>query len=343
LHYNNQQAGVKMEVFNWGGNIHAYNPFVRSGSMPPAEMFKYTVSTVNVDPGLTADTSVGVLDTVLEVESKAMFFSNGMFRKYVVPQGANQLEIYAFGGHNQANYGVYNQGGFSYRKLAMTAGQSLTVITGSAIYTLSPTLPAYAEVKARYTAMYALNWTPTFGFCIGGTGALAGVYQAFDPAVELMPAIHAKSIIVAGGAASDVWNAGNNPRKGGVGGGTTGANGTQGTGGSQTAAGSGCTAGYYMAAGLNGLTSWSGWGGGPGGAGYYGGGAGLGERYNDSTGGGGSGYVGGVTSGYTQQGVPAAAPAGVDGLHKDAVFARFNAYALASKQYGVVYIVPKAV
>jgi hypothetical protein len=281
----------------------------------------------------------GTRDVLQGLGAAAMATGNGMFVKYVVPAGAQQLELFCFGAGQETQFvtgSAPGAGGFSYGRILVSGGSSLAIVTGANVLpsaTDATTYQAYKDIAANYGYNSSTNYGIKHGFSYGS--ALAGVFEVFDPVTTAMSALQSKAIILAGGAGD---------RDGGYthayGGGSTGANGvswhgTWSTGGSQTAAGTGHANGYY----LYGPQGYVGdWGGGGGGGGYWAGGSG--RKFNEGAGG--SGFVGGtvahaVTGGYTQQGIPTLAPAGVVGsANAAAAFAAF--WANPDRNKGAVYV-----
>ncbi|MEZ0112070.1 putative repeat protein (TIGR01451 family) [Catenulispora sp. EB89] len=233
------------------------------------------------------------------------FTYSGSDQAFVVPKGVSSLTVSASGAGGGGRNGA--AGGLSTGTLAVSAGDSLTVMVGQA-----------GTVKGAAT--YGAGGSGGSGsrFSGGSGGGMSALWTGAS--------LTGTPLLVAGGGAGGAEGG----SSGGSGGGASGANGgnpgsgggSGGQGGSQSTGGpaavttnncaSGPTAGarYRGGNGGNGGAD----AGGGGGGGYFGGGGGqcqqdTGGTNSDTGGGGGSGYTGGagVTDGSTQAGLGSAA------------------------------------
>ncbi|PWG08744.1 hypothetical protein DF268_36280 [Streptomyces sp. V2] len=238
-----------------------------------------------------------------------LFSYTGADQTFSVPPGVSSLNVQLWGAGGGGDNSTYYAGqvggaggGYTTGTLAVTPGQSLTVMAGQG-----------GQVNA-YALMYggggAGGWTQTAGAIGASGGGMSALWNGASFSTPLL--------IAGGGGGASPGADTNNPRPG-AGGGTNGGGdgqpalsgqgGTQsaggtaatnGTGGSQCAA-TANTAGrqWYGGNGFNSVAGRGGEGGGGGGGGYFGGGGGscqlMGPRtaYN-GPGGGGSGYIGGA-------------------------------------------------
>ena len=231
---------------------------------------------------------------------------SGAVKSLTLPIGTYKLEVWgAEGGYVNSSYRTY--GGYSYGNLSLTAAQILYICVGG-------------QGKLG-------NRSSNYG---GGGGGCTHIAKMSGQLREIGSSNLSQVYIVAGGAGGwGGWSSGASYGvAGGTGGGTSGGNGSPqsgwsqyGKGGTQTAgggynAGSGNVSGIFGAGGAwDGSSSHSGPAGGYNGGGYayqYEGAGGGGGLYGGGSsgggnagggGGGGSGYIGGVTSGATSNGV----------------------------------------
>ncbi|MDX3387618.1 GEVED domain-containing protein [Streptomyces niveiscabiei] len=238
-----------------------------------------------------------------------LFSYTGADQTFSVPPGVSSLNVQLWGAGGGGDNAAYYTGqvggaggGYTTGTLAVTPGQSLTVMAGQG-----------GQVNA-YALMYggggAGGWTQTAGAIGASGGGMSALWNGASFSTPLL-------IAGGGGGASPGADTGN-PRPG-AGGGTNGGGDGQpalsGQGGTQSAGGTAATNGtgasqcaatvntagrqWYGGNGFSAVTGRDGEGGGGGGGGYFGGGGGscqlMGPRtaYN-GPGGGGSGYIGGA-------------------------------------------------
>ncbi|HEX4420053.1 MAG TPA: hypothetical protein VH165_19195 [Kofleriaceae bacterium] len=238
-----------------------------------------------------------------------IFTATGANQAFVVPHGVTSLSLEIWGGGGgggrggaaggcNVTGGSGGAGGYARATLAVTAGQTLTLVVGGG--------------GAAGIASCAAGATAAGGF--GGGGAGQGGDGAGGGRSAIL--VHGVELLVAGGGGGGGGGASTGARPGGGGGGSNGVGegAPGGAGGTQSAAGGGgigavCTggAGGTDSGGKGGGASAC-WGAG-GGGGYRGGGGGGANGEDDGGGGGGASYVGSVTGAITTAG-SGAAPAG---------------------------------
>jgi len=209
--------------------------------------------------------------------SPTTFSYTGADQTYTVPAGVTRIRVKVWGGGGMHYFGSGAfGGGFSYGELAVSPGDTIKVMVGS----------AGRQSTSVLGAQYG-------GGGAGGTGTStkvtgAGLSGVFDTTVSF-----ANALLIAGGAGGCSYGA---AASGGYGGGSSGAAGSapgsNGGGGTQIAggaAGSTAVAGSALTGGTAGTEASACAGGG---GGYYGGGG----SGNDGVGGGGSGYIGGAVT-----------------------------------------------
>ena len=210
--------------------------------------------------------------------SQAYAFT-GADQYFVVPAGAWKVRVYKWGaaaaGHFSNSAYTGGNGGYVEGDLAVTPGETLTVIVGQGGSVTQVSVGAYGG---------------------GGRGGEAGTLGRHNGG--------GRSAIRRG--ATELATAAAGGARKGHGGGTTGTDGYgtgHGYGGTPTAGGapgSGAVAGTQYQGGDGGLTSYGGGGGG----GWYGGGGGN----SDGGGGGGSSYAGGLTNATVTAGTDSGPP-----------------------------------
>ena len=246
------------------------------------------------------DDNDGILDTV---ENQTGIFSTGADQTFVVPCNTTQLTVKLWGaGGGGGNVGAFTNagggGGFATATIAVTPGETLTLVVGSGGKTKSSTT-AYGGGGA--------GGLDPFGGILGASGGGRTEIRRGNT-----------SLLIAGGGGGSggvTYNPNSGPAYGGGGGGLSGLNALattsqatngNGKGGTQAAGGAGGVA-NGVAATYNGVagSKYQGGAGGPsgtgnagagggGGGGWYGGGGGSGygtEPSQENAGGGGSGYA----------------------------------------------------
>jgi hypothetical protein len=227
---------------------------------------------------------IGALAAV-EVRAQTTYGYTGGTQTYTVPAGMNSLRIktWGAGGGAAANisgpYGAGGGGGFVQADIAVTAGETITVVVGQG----------------------GAGWNSTEGFA-GGTYPNGGNATNFGGGGGGRTEVSGTNFdLVAAGGGGGGYQFNGNAGQGGVGGASTGGNGGSspnnagGLGGSQSSGGSGgsgdCSAGSAGGSRSGGAANGADVPGGSGGDGYYGGGGGGGGLTNsgDSGGGGGGG------------------------------------------------------
>jgi hypothetical protein len=235
---------------------------------------------------------------------RTTFNYNGADQTFTVPTGITKLYVKCWGGggggggvSGWAGGGTAGGGGYSYGEIATSGGTQFTVVVGSRGYNASPSRTYGGGGQASNT------WGP------GSGGGQSGVYNsgaAFSGGS--FNGSTGRALIIAGGGGGGGANRNPGSTRGGAGGGATGESGSAnygnnwGNGGTQNAGGTGDGGNGGSMSGSNCNVSYGAGGGG----GWYGGGAGYYEEPQDmGGGGGGSGYIntGGVSNGFTTNGI----------------------------------------
>jgi hypothetical protein len=210
---------------------------------------------------------------------------------WVVPANVKVIQAYIWGAGAGSGYHsttlTGGSGGFTTGKIAVTSGETLTIMCGQRGETQSASM--------TYGGGGGIN----HGYNSSTGAGRSAIFRGGNSDISI-----STELATAGGGGGGGEDAGNNS-PGGAGGGLTGQNG-HGTGGTQSAKG---TQSGNANADLSGDRCRGGHGStkpasGGGGGGYYGGGAGA----QDESGGGGSGYIGGMISGETTTGARAVPP-----------------------------------
>lgn len=234
----------------------------------------------------STSTHVGV-SVALRAGGQSQLTYTGADQTYVVPAGVTSLDLSMKGSSGSAYNagGAGGAGGAAGCRVAVTPGESLTVVVGSGGIT-----------GAGATTLYGGAVVPA-GSSTASGGGYVGVFRGAKTQANAL-------VIAAGGGGSG--NSGN----GGAGGGTSGAA-ASGGGGTQSAGGAAgnanATAGSAL---LSGAADSTGGSSGGGGAGYYGGGGGA----TTLGGGGGSSFTTGTNVTNTSGGGAASGGAGATGI-----------------------------
>lgn len=262
------------------------------------------------------------------------FNHTGASQNYVVPAGVAKVTVKAWGagGGGSTTYG--GGGGFSQADLAVTAGETLTVIVGgggtdyaggyggggkggndsnhgrggggySGLFRSTTTAGSCSSLDEPYLSCFHQNVDPP-DLCTCADLLNGNEYNAPLPSTTTT-----SPLLIAGGGGGGGGGGSMDGRYGGAGGGLSGlaaTTGSPGGGGSQTAGGAPANdsgspkPGGSLAGGRGGREGGGSYGGGGGGGGYYGGAGGSEGTGGGGGGGGGSGYVGSVAGAVTTAG-----------------------------------------
>ena len=258
-------ASAEFTTVSYNANVYlsnASNLFVASQSNSNSALSAFNSAS---DSAVTAaDAYSGAVIAGTQSNTEVNFAFTGFDQVFVVPAGVTKITVELLGAGGSTAYtgggnGPDAQGGYVYGDLAVTAGQTYTVVVGG-------------QNNNGYT-QYGGGGAGSYSYGGSGGGRSALVLNGLD-------------VVTAGGGGGDAYYT-----PGGLGGGLVGQNGYYGAGGGTQSAG-GAASGYGA---QNGSYQYGGNGAGygaGGGGGYYGGGGGGGWQYG---GGGGSSYVGLLT------------------------------------------------